>query len=190
MEALIFEVKFSTLVAVAATLPLVAYYAWPALRDRGIVRRNRRTVFVWTGTLLVGLLGGFAVGYLYVAPAVISYLVADALRAEMVIAYRISNFFWLIFFTTAGIGLLLDIPVLMLLCNTAGVSYRTMRGRWREVTVGLLAFAAVLTPADVITMFLVTVPLMAAYGLGLGVLFVVTLGGRRDLSRPRAAGGT
>jgi sec-independent protein translocase protein TatC len=30
-------------------------------------------------------------------------------------------------------------------------------------------------------MFLVTVPLMTAYGVGLGALFVLTLGGRRDL---------
>jgi sec-independent protein translocase protein TatC len=42
----------------------------------------------------------------------------------------------------------------------------------------------VFTPADVITMFLVTLPLMAAYGIGLGVLFLVTAGGRRDLSPP------
>ncbi|MFB6301298.1 MAG: twin-arginine translocase subunit TatC [Haloferacaceae archaeon] len=187
MEALIFEVKFSTLVAVAATLPLVAYYAWPALRERGLVRRHRRTVFIWTGTLLAGLVGGFAVGYLYVAPGIISFLVADAIRADMVIAYRISDFFWLIFFTTAGIGILLDIPVFMVLLNTAGIPYRAMRDRWREVTVAIMAFAAVFTPADAITMLLVTVPLMAAYGLGLGVLFLVTLGGRRDLAPPRAS---
>jgi sec-independent protein translocase protein TatC len=61
-----------------------------------------------------------------------------------------------------------------------------MRDRWREVTVGILAFSAVFTPASIITMFLVTIPLMVAYGVGLGVLFVVTLGGRRDLAKPRA----
>ncbi|MFB6160705.1 MAG: twin-arginine translocase subunit TatC [Haloferacaceae archaeon] len=182
MEALLFEVKFSMLIAVAAVLPMVAYYAWPALEERDVVRRNRRTVFVWTGALLGGLFGGFALGYLYVAPTIISYLVADALRANMVIAYRITSFFWLIFFTTAGIGLLVDIPVLMVLLNSAGVPYRTMRERWREVTVGLMLVAALFTPADALTMILVTVPLMAAYGVGLVVLFVVTLGGRRDLS--------
>jgi sec-independent protein translocase protein TatC len=188
MEALIFEVKFSTLVAALVTLPFVAYYAWPALRDRGFVRGNRNVIFGWVAALVVGLLGGFVLGYTTVAPNVISYLVADGTRANMIIAYRITNFFWLIFFTTAGIGLLTDVPVLMLLLNTAGVSYRTMRDRWREVTVGIMAFAAVATPADVMTMFLVTIPLMVAYGVGLGVLFVVTLGGRRDLSRGKRAG--
>ena len=186
VEALIFEVKFSTLVAAFASLPVAAYYAWPALRERGFVRGHRRVIFGWVAALAVGLVGGFALGYLYVAPLVISYLVADALAADMIIAYRITNFFWLIFFTTAGIGLLADVPVVMLLLNTAGVSYHTMRGRWREVTVGILAFAAVFTPAGIVTMFLVTVPLMVAYGVGLAVLFVVTLGGRRDLAPARA----
>jgi sec-independent protein translocase protein TatC len=187
MEALIFEVKFSTLIAVLVTLPVVAYYAWPALRERNVVRHRRRAVFGWAGALTVGLLGGFALGYSYVAPTIISFLVADAVQSNMIIAYRITNFFWLIFFTTAGIGILADIPVLMVLLNTAGVSYRTMRERWREVTVGILTFAALFTPADVITMFLVTVPLMVAYGAGLGVLYVITLGGRRNLAKPRTA---
>ncbi|WP_435183861.1 twin-arginine translocase subunit TatC [Halobellus sp. EA9] len=187
MEALIFEVKFSTIIAVIVTLPLVAYYAWPALRERNVIRQRRRAVFLWTGALAAGLLGGFVFGYTTIAPSVISWLVNDAVRANMVIAYRITNFFWLIFFTTAGIGILADVPILMILLNSAGVGYETMRSRWREVTVGVLAVAALFTPADVLTMFLVTIPLMAAYMIGLGVLFVLTLGGRRDLAPPRTA---
>ena len=186
MEALVFEVKFSTIIAALVTLPLVAYYAWPALRDRNLVRHRRRAVFVWTGALTAGLFGGFVLGYTIIAPSVISWLVNDAVVAEMVIAYRITNFFWLIFFTTAGIGLLADVPILMILLNTSGVGYGSMRGRWREVTVGVLGFAALFTPADILTMFLVTIPLMTAYGIGLGSLFVITLGGRRDLAAPRA----
>ncbi|KAB1197546.1 MULTISPECIES: twin-arginine translocase subunit TatC [Haloferax] len=185
MEALIFEVKFSTILAVLATLPLLAFFAWPALRDRSIVRQRRRTVFLWTGALAGGLLGGFALGYSYVAPGVITFLVEDAIAAEMIIAYRITNFFWLIFFTTAGIGLLADVPILMVLLNTAGVTYDTMRGRWREVTVLILALSAIFTPASITTMFMVTIPLMAAYGVGLGILFVITFGGRRNLAPAR-----
>ncbi|MFB6250623.1 MAG: twin-arginine translocase subunit TatC [Halobellus sp.] len=187
MEALVFEVKFSTIIAALVTLPLVAYYAWPALRERNIIRQRRRAVFVWTGALVAGLLGGFVLGYTTIAPSVISWLVNDTVRANMVIAYRITNFFWLIFFTTAGIGLLADVPILMILLNSAGIGYERMRGRWREVTVGILAIAAVFTPADILTMFLVTIPLMAAYTIGLGVLFVITLGGRRDLAPSRGA---
>jgi sec-independent protein translocase protein TatC len=184
VEALVFEVKFSALIAAISVLPMIAYYAWPALRDQGFVRGRREVVFGWAGLLLVGLLGGLVFGYLHVAPAVISFLVEDGLAANMTISYRITDFFWLIFFTTAGIGILADVPVLMVLLNTVGVAYAAMRSRWREVTVGILLVAALFTPADVITMFLVTVPLMAAYGVGLGVLYALTLGGRRNLAEP------
>jgi len=59
------------------------------------------------------------------------------------------------------------------------VPHRTMRDRWREVTIGVLAVAALASPRGVFTMFLFGVPLMAAYGVGLGMLRVyVALGGK------------
>jgi sec-independent protein translocase protein TatC len=189
VEALIFQVKFSTVIAAIVTAPFVGYFAWPALRERNVVRGNRNVIFGWIAALAAGLIGGFVIGYLYIAPTVISYLVADAVQADMLIRYRITNFFWLIFFMTAGIGLLADIPVLMVLLNTAGVEYKAMRGRWREVTVGILTFAALFTPASISTMLLATIPMMAAYGAGLGILWAVTLGGRRNLAPGRAETG-
>ena len=184
VEALLFMVKFSVLAGVLAVVPMVAYYAWPALRELGAVRGRQSVIFLWVGSLTAGLLGGFALGYLSIAPAIISYLVADARAYNILLTYRINDFFWLIIFTTAGIGLLADVPILMVLLNRAGIPYRAMRTRWREVTVGMLAVGALMTPADVVTMFLVTVPLMAAYGIGLLVLFLVTGGGRRNLAPP------
>ena len=184
VEAQIFRVKFSVLLGIIAVFPLLLYYAWPALRERGFVAGRARQVYVWTGALFAGLIGGFALGYGYIAPAIIGWLVTDATNADMIITYQVSDFLWLVIFTTIGIGFLADIPVLMVLLNKAGVPYHAFRGRWREVTVGILLFAAIFTPADVITMFLMTIPLMLAYGVGIGVLFLVTFGGKRNLSPP------
>ncbi|MDZ5811506.1 twin-arginine translocase subunit TatC [Halorubrum sp. AD140] len=187
VEALIFMVKFSVLVGLLAVFPVVLYYAWPALRERGFVAGRIWQVYLWTGALFGGMLGGFALGYAYIAPGLIGWLVTDARLADMVITYQVSDFLWLVIYTTIGIGFLADIPIAMVLLNKAGVPYRTFRSRWREVTIGIMLFAAVFTPADVITMFLATLPLMAAYGVGIGVLFLVTLGGRRNLSPPSKA---
>jgi sec-independent protein translocase protein TatC len=184
VEALIFMVKVSLLLGAIAVFPVLLYAAWPALRDRGFVAGRARQVYLWAGALFGGLIGGFALGYTTIAPAIIGWLVTDAANADMIITYQVSDFMWLVIFTTIGIGLLADIPILMVLLNKSGVPYDGFRGRWREVTVGIMLAAAVFTPADVITMFLVTLPLMAAYGIGLGVLFLVTAGGRRDLSPP------
>ena len=184
VEALIFMVKFSILLGIVAVFPVVLYYAWPALRERGFVAGRLSQVYLWTGALFGGLIGGFALGYAYIAPGLIGWLVTDARLADMIITYQVSDFLWLVVYTTIGIGFLADIPILMLLLNNAGVPYDVFRSRWREVTVGIMLFAAVFTPADVITMFLATLPLMAAYGVGIGLLFLVTFGGRRNLSPP------
>jgi len=185
VEALVFEVKIASLLGAVATLPMLLYYAWPALEERGIARGNRNVFFGWAGALAAGLVVGSAIGYLYVAPAVISYFVWDAVQANMIIAYRVSNFFWLVFFTTVGIGLLADIPVTMVLFHRGGiVSYSRMRDSWRGVTLGVMVFAAVFTPASALSMVLVAFPVMFAYGIGLGILWVYTLGGRRA---PRGA---
>ncbi|WP_424013723.1 twin-arginine translocase subunit TatC [Halorubrum xinjiangense] len=184
VEALIFMVKFSVLLGIFAAFPVALYYAWPALRERGFVAGRISQVYLWAGALSAGMIGGFVLGYTTIAPGLIGWLVTDARLADMVITYQVSDFLWLVIYTTIGIGFLADIPIAMVLMNNAGVPYRVFRARWREVTIGIMLVAAVFTPADVITMFLATIPLMAAYGLGIGVLYLVTLGGRRDLSPP------
>ena len=175
VEALIFEVKFSTLLAAVSILPLLLYWAWPALEERGVAGGDRNILIVWGGTLLVTLVGGSLVGFLYIAPAIISFLAQDALASSMVIAYRINHFGWLVILFTVGIGFLTEVPVTMLLFDRGGiVSYRTMRRRWRVVVIGLFVFAGLVSPRGVFTMLLLALPGVVAFGAGLGLLWLVT----------------
>jgi sec-independent protein translocase protein TatC len=189
VEALVFEVKMSVVAGIIVVLPVVAYYVWPALKERGLAPGGgQRSVAAWGVSLFVGLIGGTALGYGIVAPSVISWLVQDGLAADMIIAYRVKDFFWMVFLLTAGIGLLADVPISMVLFHYARiVPYRAMRKRWRGVALAAFAFGAVATPESIYTLFLVAVPIVAAYWFGLSVLWVTTLGGRRDRTgRPTA----
>ncbi len=180
VEALVFQVKISVVLAIIGTLPVIVYYVWPALSDRGWVTGDRRVIAVWGGGLVGGLVVGSYLGYSYVAPEVISFLVYDALDAGMIISFTVSTFAWMVFMLTAGIGLLVDIPVTMVLFHAGGiVSYETMRRRWRVPVISSFAFAALVTPDSLYTMLLVALPIALMYLVGLGILAVVTLGGRR-----------
>jgi sec-independent protein translocase protein TatC len=188
VEALIFMIKVSVIFGVAAVVPLLLYYAWPALKERGIARGDRRVLLVWGGSLLTSMGLGSLFGFLYVAPAAISWLAADVLRAEMVIAYRISNYGWMVFFFTVGLGLLVMVPVSMILFHRGGiVPYPRMRKRWREFAIAVLALGAFFSPRGVFTMFLLGLPIIAAYAVGLGLLWLYTLGGRRGVERAEPA---
>jgi sec-independent protein translocase protein TatC len=180
VEALVFEVKISMVIGAVVTLPVLCYYAWPALEKRGLVGGNRRALTFWGVSIIAGILIGSVVGYLYVAPPIISYLVGDAIRGGMVVSYRVNNFFWMVFFTTAGVGLLADVPISMWLFHRGGiVSYERMRKSWRGVVLVIFVFATFFSSSSIWTMFLIAIPTALAYLLGLGVLWAVTLGGRR-----------
>jgi sec-independent protein translocase protein TatC len=172
VEALIFEIKFSTLLAALSVLPIVLYFAWPAVQERGFsTGGNRNILLVWGGSLFVALVGGTLLGFFYIAPGMIGWLAGDALTSNMVIAYRINNFGWLVIFTTVGIGILAMVPVTMWLFVRGNiVSYRTLRTRWRVFVIGVFAIAGFATPKGVFTMFIVAIPAAIAYGIGLAPL--------------------
>lgn len=185
VEALIFMVKLSVVLGAISVLPVVLYYAWPALSQRGLVTGDRRYLSLWGGGLLIGLVAGSAIGYLFVAPEVISWLVYDAIREGMSVTYRVSSFFWLIFLLTVGIGLLADIPISMILFHVTGlVEFSTMRRGWKVFVLGSLTLAALLTPGSVYTMLVVAIPMTLAYGFGLLLLWLGTLGRRAASPAP------
>ncbi|MFD1513174.1 twin-arginine translocase subunit TatC [Halomarina rubra] len=186
VEALIFEVKLSMIIGAVAVVPLLLYYMWPALAERGLVTGDRGVLFTWAVTTAIAITVGSVVGFLVIAPNVISWLAADIVNNGMLIKYRVNAFGWLVFFTTVGIGLLAAIPTTMLLFHRGGiVPFQMQRDRWREAVTAVFALAAFLTPRGLFTMFLVAVPVALMYGVGLGVLWVYTLGGRRS---PRSRG--
>jgi sec-independent protein translocase protein TatC len=181
VEVLVFQMQVSTIVAALVVLPLLAYYAWPTLAERELVRARRRTILVWTGALGATFAAATLVGYLYVAPALLSYLVSDALRAGLVVSYRIDRVAWLVVYTTVGIGALACVPTGMWLLNRVGtVPYRGYRENWREVAIAVLVLSSLLSPG-VLPMLLVATSTMLAYGVGLSGLWLLTLGGRREV---------
>ncbi|MEF8756627.1 MAG: twin-arginine translocase subunit TatC [Halobacteriales archaeon] len=180
VEALIFAVKLSAIIAIIAIVPLILYYAWPALKERGLVSGDRRVFGVWGMTLVVGFLVGSVLGFFVIAPATISFLVSDALLADMVIAYRLNKFFWMVFMLTGGVGLFVDVIITVVLFHVGGiVSFETMAGRWRETVFAVFVFAIFATNKSVLTMLLMGVPFAAAFLLGLGILWLLTFRERR-----------
>ena len=180
VEALIFMLKFSTLLAAVSILPLVLYFAWPAIEDRGLSSGDRNVLLWWGGMMLLAVFGGTFIGFVYIAPTILSLLATDVVLNDMIIAYRISSFGWLVIYLTVGVGLLAMIPVTMVLFNHGNIiSYGRMRKSWRGVVLGFFAAAGLLSPSGIWTMFIVAIPMSIAYGLGLGLVWMYSRINRR-----------
>jgi sec-independent protein translocase protein TatC len=180
VEALVFDMKLSVVLAVAITLPVIFYYAWPSMNDRNTIRSGRGLLFTWTMTSFIALIGGSILGYAIVAPYVISWLAYDVIQAGMVIKYQISSAGWLVFFTTVGVGLLATIPVAQFFLHRGGlIPFKTLWGHWREALSIIFIVISLAAPKGVFGMFLFSLPVVAAYLIGLISLWFYTFGGRR-----------
>ncbi|MFO0175382.1 MAG: twin-arginine translocase subunit TatC, partial [Planctomycetota bacterium] len=94
------------------------------------------------------------------------------------------QFLTLEFALTAAMGLVFQLPLVMLALQKIGlVAHRTFVRNWRMIILVIFVIAAVVTPPDPASMVLMAIPMVLLYGLGL----VLTWFGRhRDAAEAAA----
>ena len=106
---------------------------------------------------------GVAFGWYVVVPPAIHFL--TTFNAD-VINYipRASDYIRFVMLTLLAMGIVFQLPVVMMMLGRVGiVTSRLMRHRWRESTVILAAFAAILPGTDPVTMTAEYVPMLVLY---------------------------
>ena len=151
--------KMSLLAAVLLSLPWVLYQAW-AFVAPGLYAHERRFVGPLIILSVIFLLVGIGFAYSFV------FSFAEKTGADvMQDLQRYWDFTLSIFF---GFGLAFQVPVVeMLMIKLGMVSVDDLRQARRYVLVGAFIVAAVLTPPDVLSQFMLAIPLMLLYELGI-----------------------
>ena len=71
---------------------------------------------------------------------------------------------------TAPAGLIFELPVVVFFLSKVGlVTPETMRKYRRHSIIGILLLAALITPPDVVTQFLIGIPLFVLYELSIAI---------------------
>ena len=159
--------KMSLLAAVLLSLPWVLYQAW-AFVSPGLYAHERRFVGPLIILSVVFLLVGIGFAYSFVLPVAYKFFFSFAEKTGadvMQDPQRYWDFTLSIFF---GFGLAFQVPVVeMLMIKLGMVSVDDLRQARRYVLVGAFVVAAVLTPPDVLSQFMLAIPLMLLYELGI-----------------------
>ena len=159
--------KMSLLAAVLLSLPWVLYQAW-AFVSPGLYAHERRFVGPLIILSVVFLLVGIGFAYSFVLPVAYKFFFSFAEKTGadvMQDRQRYWDFTLSIFF---GFGLAFQVPVVeMLMIKLGMVSVDDLRQARRYVLVGAFVVAAVLTPPDVLSQFMLAIPLMLLYELGI-----------------------
>jgi sec-independent protein translocase protein TatC len=159
--------KVSFLSAVLLSLPWILYQAW-AFVAPGLYEHEKRFAFPLIVSSVVFLVIGIGFAYLFVLPAAYKFFFAFASRTGADILQDLQKYWDFTLAIFFGFGLTFEVPVAeMLLVKMGFVSVEQLKAARRYVFVGAFIVAAVLTPPDVLSQFMLAIPLMLLYELGI-----------------------
>lgn len=158
--------KVAMLAAFVISLPHTLYQMW-AFVAPGLYAHERRFVapLVFSSTLL--FLAGMAFAYFLVFPVVFGFIAGVAPQGVAVMT-DIGNYLDFVMTLFLAFGLAFEVPVaVVLLVHFGMVNVETLREVRSYVIVGAFVLGAILTPPDVISQFMLAIPLWLLYEVGI-----------------------
>jgi sec-independent protein translocase protein TatC len=177
-------VKVAFLVAFLIALPYVLYQIW-AFVAPGLYANEKRLVLPLVFASSVLFLVGMSFAYFLVFPMVFRFMAKIAPEG---VAWMtdIDKYFSFVLTTFVAFGVTFEVPVLVIVLVRVGViSLDKLKEIRPYVVVGAFVIGAVFTPPDVISQFMLAVPLWFLYELGLVLARFV---GRPSAATEAAAG--
>lgn len=167
-ETFIIHIKTAFIGGFIAAFPYVFYEIWKFVMP-GLYPNERQVtrgvVLICSLLFVIGVL----FGYFVIAPFAINFLggyllpgVENAPTISSVIGY-------MVMFTLPA-GLIFELPMVVYFLSKLGlVTAKGMKQYRRHAVIGILAVAAIITPPDVVTQFLIGIPLFILYELSIGI---------------------
>jgi sec-independent protein translocase protein TatC len=159
--------KVAFLTAVLVSLPWILYQAW-AFVAPGLYEHEKKFALPLIVSSVFFLVVGIAFAYVFVLPAAYKFFFSFASQTGADILQDLQKYWDFTLAIFFGFGITFEVPVVeMLLVKLGMVTQQQLRDARRYVIVGAFVVAAVLTPPDVISQFMLAVPLILLYELGI-----------------------
>lgn len=167
-ETFIIHIKTAFIGGFVAAFPYVFYEIWRFIRP-GLYPEERKVtsgvVFICSSLFIIGVL----FGYFVIAPFAINFLMGYTLPGVENNPTISSLMVYMVMFTLPA-GLIFEMPIVVYFLSKLGlVTPEWMRKYRRHSIIGILALSALLTPPDVVTQFLIGIPLYILYELSIGI---------------------
>ncbi len=173
--------KVVLLTACVISLPHTLYQVW-AFVVPGLYIHERRIVWplITASTLL--FLCGMAFAYFAVFPVVFGFI-SNSAPDGVAVMTDIGNYLDFAMSLFIAFGLAFEVPVAVVIAVMLGmVSIKSLREARPYIIVGAFVLGAIFTPPDIISQFMLAVPLVVLYETGIMVANVMQRYRNRDFS--------
>ena len=165
------KLKISFYVGLIVSSPVWLYQIFAFLVP-GLTRKEKQYTFGFLFTAIPLFLAGCAAGW-FVLPNVVGLMTSFAPKedAALIVAGSYLDF---VLKLMIAIGVAFVLPVFIVLLNLAGViSAESIIKSWRVAILVIVLFTAIATPAaDVVSMFLLAIPMVVLYFAAYGIAWL------------------
>ncbi len=163
--------KISITCGLLLASPLVLYQIW-AFIFPALTQQERRFALPLFLIIVLFFVVGVIFAYLIVTPSVLHF--SANLFPNMANRWDIEKYVNFITRLLLGFGIAFELPIVMAFLSWIGVvNSRGFREKQSYAVVGIFVMSALLTPADPLSMFLMAVPLIVLYQLGIFFAFLL-----------------
>jgi len=166
-------IKVTMMTAFLLAMPWVFYQAW-AFVAPGLYQHEKRLGVPLVIASVILFLLGMAFAYFLVFPVVFGFIVGVAPEGVAVMT-DIGKYLDFVMTLFMAFGITFEVPVAVVLLVKMGmVSVAKLREIRPYVIVGAFVIGAIFTPPDIISQFMLAVPMWVLYELGIVVASMVT----------------
>lgn len=173
-EAFFVEVKVAMFAAFFLAFPFIANQLW-AFVAPGLYANEKKAFLPFLFATPILFIAGASLAYFIVMPTAFRFFLnfegkVGGLTQEALPA--MGDYLSLVMQFIFAFGICFQLPVLLLLLNRAGlVSRDQLKSVRRYMIVAAFAIAAILTPPDVVSQFMLGVPLVLLYEISLAIMW-------------------
>ncbi|HAQ72039.1 twin-arginine translocase subunit TatC [Salibacteraceae bacterium] len=164
----------SLVAGVIIAFPYILWEVWrfikPGLQNK---ERNMARGFVASASFL--FFCGVAFGYFVISPLSINFFLNYQVSDEVLNSPTLSTYISLITSVVIACGAVFELPIVVYFLTKAGLlTPQILKAFRRHAMVGALLLSAVITPPDVFSQILVSIPIMILYELSIRISRIVT----------------
>ncbi len=186
LEFFFTKMKLSMFGAVVLTFPVLAWQLYRFVAP-GLYRRERHAFLPFLLASPVLFVMGASLVYFIMLPFVLWFSLTQQIvspTVEVQLLPKVSDYLNLVMQLLLAFGLCFQLPVVLSLVGLAGmISADTLAKGRRYALVGIIVVSALVTPPDMISPFLLAIPIYLLYEVSIWCVRLIELRRRREESR-------
>lgn len=162
----------ASIVAIAGTIPVLALQLWLFVKP-ALMPNERKITLSYIPALFILFIAGLSFGYFVIFPTVLGFLV-ELGQGMMETNFTAEKYFRFIMHMTLPFGILFELPVVTMFLTSLGIINPYVLTKIRKYAYFVLVvISVVISPPDLMSDILVTIPLLFLYEVSINLSKIV-----------------